>query len=199
MYIKFIILLIFLQTSMNVCGKVNNYFMIENRNDTISQLHSAYVNKDYDTFFALFPNTFRKFLTYYGYEHDIPAPLYDCAPYHIDYLFSNHLNADRQHINKLVDIAKEASWDADAPNFLQKHLRKLILQYPVLFLDVLNEKTSKEIENFWYFILYYPSLHSNNDLQYRKLKEQLYKSMKTFNPDMGKVVNKIMIQLDNKE
>ena len=173
--------------------------MIENRNDTISQLYSAYVNKDYDTFFALFPNTFREFLTYYGYEHDIPAPLYDWAPYHIDYLFSNFLNADRQHINKLVDIAKEASWDADAPNYLQKNLRKLILQYPVLFLDVLNEKTCKEIENFWYFILYYPSLHSNNDLQYRKLKEQLYKSMETLNPDMGKVVKKIMIQLDNKE
>ena len=49
----------------------------------------------------------------------------------------------------------------------------------------------KEINNFWYFMLYYPSLNPENDGQYTSMYEQLYRCVNERNKAMGQIIKDV--------
>lgn len=168
---------------------------LQSRVDSITLLKKAYYEKDYESFLTLFPNSFPKFLEYYGFVGDEPMPLYSVAFEHIEFLKSGEKS---RLIGKLFDLAKNAIWDADAPNYLQKAVIELILIFPDEILSLLKEEENKIVENFWYFILYYPSLGAEYDLGYQKRYQQLYFCISEKDKLMGEVVkgiyNRIIVE-----
>jgi hypothetical protein len=153
-------------------------------------LKEAYRNRDEKTFFDLFPHSYAKFIEYYGYVENKPMPLYHEAFEHIKFLTSSKI-CKQKLLDKLVNIAKDAKWEADAPNFLCEILRSSILECPDTILSLLKDKEIKEINNFWYFILYYPSLNPENDDQYTHMYEQLYRCVNERNKAMGQIIKDV--------
>lgn len=149
-----------------------------NNHQTISQsakeLDKAYQEKNYELFFELFPSSFKIFMDYYGYT-DKPMPLYYQSLDHVNYLFSDGLEIDEMHLNKLFAIAKDAVWEADAPNYFQNNLSDLILKYPHEMVSFLDKQDEKEIEHFWCFVVYglYPKA-LDNIAHYQKLRDRIY-------------------------
>lgn len=145
---------------------------------TVSQsakeLDKAYQERNYELFFELFPSSFKTFIDYYGYT-DKPMPLYSQGLDHVNYLFSDSLKIDEKYLNKLFAIAKDAVWEADAPNYFQNNLRDLILKYSQEIVSFLNKQDKKEIERFWYFVVYslYPK-ELDNIAHYLKIRERIY-------------------------
>lgn len=162
----------------------------QNKVDSIESIRQAYNNCDYEVFFHLFPNSYSKFIEYYGYIKGEPMPLYFEAHKHIEYLVSGEI-CKRKLLEKLIEIAKDGIWEADAPNFLRKALNGLIMEYPGILLQLLKEKNSKEIKSFWSFILYYPSLHPENDLQYKENFRNIYTVIAARDVSMGRVISDI--------
>ena len=102
-------------------------------------------------------------------------PLYSQGLDHVNYLFSDSLKIDEKYLNKLFAIAKDAVWEADAPNYFQNNLRDLILKYSQEIVSFLNKQDKKEIERFWYFVVYslYPK-ELDNIAHYLKIRERIY-------------------------
>lgn len=161
----------------------------QNKADSMILLEQAYNKKDYDIFFRLYPNSYTKFVEYYGYIGDKPMPLYSIAFEHLKYLMSGKIRKFKL-IDKLFNIAKDGKWDADASSYLQDYMVDLIVEYPEIILSLLNENSTKEIENFWYFILYYPSLHPEYDLQYQNKYKQIYNCIQNRDKQMGGIIKK---------
>lgn len=149
-----------------------------NNHQTVSQsareLDKAYQENNYERFFELFPSSFRIFMDYYGYT-DKPMPLYSQGLNHVNYLFSNGLKIDEKHLKKLFAIAKNAVWEADAPNYFQNNLSDLILKYPQEMVSFLDKQDKKEIEHFWYFVVYalYPNA-LDNIAHYQRIRNRIY-------------------------
>lgn len=188
-----VICLLFLMNTTNFEGIIPP----QNKVDSITLLKKAYNEKDYETFFYLFPNSFSEFIEYYGYIENKPMPLYSISFEHIRYLASNKNNEHRL-INKLFRIAKDAKWDADAPSYLRKVLTQLILAYPEDILYLLKKEDIKTVENFWYFILYYPSLGAEYDIEHQNLYKQVYIYMDSRDKKIGEILkntyDKIIIE-----
>jgi hypothetical protein len=129
----------------------------------IEQLKRAFEQKDYPTFFKLFPDTYSELLGFYGFDDSTgESPLYSLYDTHIDYLFeySNKISSET-FASKVYEVAKGGVWDADAVGLFQSHLSKLIINNPNVFFEILNNKSDKEAASFWYFVLDSP--HPNND------------------------------------
>ncbi|MES2808909.1 MAG: hypothetical protein V4619_09815 [Bacteroidota bacterium] len=107
-------------------------------------------------FFNEFPNTFNELNALYGYVNDKPAPLYHDAVNHILNLFNNLKTVkDTLYFKKIVSIAKNAYWDADAVSYFQDGVQKRVVTNPGLTLYVLRSLTEKEITGFWAFYFDY--------------------------------------------
>lgn len=132
-------------------------------NTRIEQLKRAFEQKDYATFFKLFPDTYRELVEFYGFDDNTgKKPLYDFYAAHINYLFEyeNKISSE-SFARKVYEIAKGGVWDADAVGLFQENLLKLIIDNPNVFLEILNTKPDKEAASFWYFVLDSP--HPDND------------------------------------
>ena len=114
--------------------------------DSLSLLKEAYRNKDEETFLDLFPNSYAKFIEYYGYVENKPMPLYHEAFEHIKFLTSSKI-CKQKLLDKMVNIAKDAKWEADAPNYLREILIHSIQECPDTILSLLKDKEIKEINN----------------------------------------------------
>lgn len=138
----------------------------------VFDLKQAYDKKNYQDFFAQFPTTFQHFVNIYGFDDKTgEKPLYKLYLSHINYLFENAEKVDSVvFINKIFEIAKNGTWDADAVGLFQSNLAKNLIKNQDVFLNILSKKTEKELAGFWYFILDGP--HPDNK-QNRELIENL--------------------------
>lgn len=102
-------------------------------------------------FFEEFPSDFESFNRIYGYIDDNPMPLYDSAFEHIE-LFNRISGVSRAtYYRKMISIAIGGYWDADAINYFQDGLQEHVAANPELTFELLNERTEKEILQFWFF------------------------------------------------
>lgn len=101
-------------------------------------------------YFDLFPNSFVSFESTFGYKNEKAAPLYDGfefvqAFFHLDSI------PKKKQLEKWINISIGGNWDADAVNYFQHNLQPKILENVNLSQDILKERTSEEIESFFYF------------------------------------------------
>ena len=119
-------------------------------------------------FFNLFPDTFESFDSIFGYHHDKKGPLYDMYQQYI-YLFfeAQHHVKGTVYYDKLIKIAKDGRWDADAISLFQSCIVSLIIsdssnyQEQSVFLETLSSFSETDISNFWrfYFDDLYPDCY----------------------------------------
>ena len=136
------------------------------RGQDISQIYNEYKqdnsHKNKANFFYAFPNTFTEFNQLYGYD-DLKgaAPCYKVAQDHIKLFFD--LADDVQEdvfCKKVLNICKDARWDADAVSYFQKYLRNYLLANKQL-LNCISEVDKQQIYYFWYFISDEPHFNEN--------------------------------------
>ena len=108
-----------------------------------------------DLFFHEFPNTFSQLDSLYGYKENKPAILYYEAVDHIFYLFNNLKSIDEiAYYNKIIGIAFDGHWDADAINYFQNGLRTRVKSKPELIFELLRSKNDDQIIGFYYFFFH---------------------------------------------
>ncbi len=144
----------------------------QNNTDIKQYLQNAYdrVINDKSTeswilFFDLFPSTFEKFDSIFGYQENQKGPLYDMYQQYI-YLFfeaQNHIH-ESVYYNKLIKIAKDGIWDADASNLFQLCIVNLVIDDSAnsqksSFLETLSTFSETDISNFWRF--YFDGLYTD--------------------------------------
>ena len=110
-------------------------------------------------YFLCFPAEFSAFKKLFGYDdsngNTVYAPLYNVAHEHILAMLPKTLKQvgkDRFY-EKLIGLAVNAFWQADAVNYLQELLRQYTSSDEDYFLSILGKRTDKEIEAFWRFYL----------------------------------------------
>ena len=190
-YILLTILSILLSVSKSESQKKNNFI----HDSIISQLKDAFAKQDYDAFFKCFPNNFQQFLECYGYENyeQGKLSLYSNSGEHIEFLFSDSLIKDKKHVGKLVSVAIDGSWDADAPAFFQIGIKDIAVNYSELLIEILMEYTDEEIEKFWSYILYEPYPHAEDfeiDTGYIEFFSNIKEKICAKNERMDKIVQK---------
>lgn len=137
-------------------------------------LKSAYAKKDFHRFWNEFPDTFNEFLELYGWKEDCIGPLYCWAYYHMEFLFCDSLPIDSIHLDKLFNIAKEASWDADTPNYFQRHWIDLLLKHPTECSTYLRTRPIGDVTGFWNFILYSPHPEQSSHKELCEKMQNIY-------------------------
>jgi hypothetical protein len=146
----------------------------QNNTDREPDLQDAYdkvINdkstESWSLFFNLFPSTFEKFDSIFGYQENQKGPLYDMYQQYI-YLFfeaQNHIN-ESVYYNKLIQIAKDGIWDADANSLFRLCIVNLVINDSTnhqknSFLETLSTYSETDISNFWrfYFEDLYPDCY----------------------------------------
>jgi len=112
---------------------------------------------------------------------------------HIDYLFAHKDKIDSSvFVAKLCNIAVNGKWEADGIGYFQHHLADFILSEPKTVIEILNDKTDKEIESFWRFVmdgpvpqkelfdLLHPKIRKLDKKQARTIKKEHQKMQKTY-------------------
>lgn len=141
-------------------------------------------NKRYrKKFFAKFPGTFNEFVQLYGYENNSPNVLYYEAEKHIP-VFLNSIKYvdDTIYYKKIINIAIDGRWDADAVNFLQDGIQKNVLKNIDLTLYFLQKRTEREAYSFWVF--YFDGPHPEKSIDKR------LNVIAAKNPEMYKIITK---------
>ena len=146
-------------------SKVSNRYSNDSLNAKANQLKRLYklatssstgVSNIYKRqFFDAFPNTFKQLDELYGDNNDInnkPSLLNNQAEDHIIHLF-NELTTinDTLYYKKIISIAKNGHWDADAINFFQHGLEQKVLKKPILVVYILKNMSDDNIYGFWHF------------------------------------------------
>ncbi|SDT26419.1 hypothetical protein SAMN05216490_2895 [Mucilaginibacter mallensis] len=120
-------------------------------------------------FFDEFPNTFKGLNDLYGYENSKPAILYFESAAHILELFNNLQNInDTLYYKKIISIAINGHWDADAVNYFQHGLRNRTEFKPELIVYILKSLPEEQIKSFWYF--YFDGVHPKKEIADSLLK-----------------------------
>lgn len=107
---------------------------------------------DLKNFFLSFPASFNSFQKIYGYdEKKGEAPNYGVEQQHIKLFFGSVAVVDKNTFaNKLLDIVRNAKWEADAVNDLQAGTREYFFKESATIIPLLAKRTN-EIDSFWYF------------------------------------------------
>ncbi|MDP9046624.1 MAG: hypothetical protein M3N14_00710 [Bacteroidota bacterium] len=128
-------------------------------------------------FFDEFPKTFRELNELYGYDwdkHKGASILYYEAGKHIRELFNDLDNInDTLYYKKIIGIAIDGHWDADAVNFFQYGLRNRTEAKPELITFILKTMPENQIRSFWYF--YFDGAHP------KKIINEPLQKIKSFN------------------
>lgn len=157
---------------------------IEEKAKRLEEYYSkSYSNSDSlkfrQLFFEEFPNSFIEFKTIYDYNYNKPSILYEVATEHIFILFNNLENIDDSiYYNKLINVAIDGKWNADAIFCFQFGLQKRVLQNPILTYDLLNSRNDKEIKSFFYF--FFDSIHPKWKSIPKELKQMKKKSLRIY-------------------
>ena len=122
------------------------FLKLENENSKINQ----------EAYFNVFPNSFEGFIDAFGYENDVPAPLYDGHEYVLKFYDLPSVD-EVLFMEKCVNISIGGEWEADAVNYFQHELHPLVLKNVDLNYQTLKGKADSEIESFYYF--FFHSIH----------------------------------------
>ncbi|WP_268223555.1 hypothetical protein [Sinomicrobium oceani] len=122
-----------------------------------------------------FPSTFQSFQDYFGFDDEEGAmPLYKEANTYIDNLFlASKICCKHEVFDKVINIARQGKWDADAVNYLKHKIHKIIEDNPGDFLEILSKEEQQEQIGFWFF--YFDSPHPQKEIS-QKLLEKVTKS-----------------------
>lgn len=166
-----------------------------NNNAIMMQLKNAYLKQDYNTFWKQFPDNFQQFMCCYGFENYEKGnlSLYEESYKHIMYLFSDNLIKDKEHIEKLVSIAIDGYWDADASSHYQDGIQDLIIEMPDMFIDILLQYSDAELEKFWSYILDAPFPFAKDfevDTGYKKFFQEISEKICNKSERMNRIVKK---------
>ncbi|WP_319381729.1 hypothetical protein [Thiomicrorhabdus sp.] len=88
----------------------------------IERLQLAYSTKDEESFLNQFPSDFEQFVNVFGWDEQANRPnnLYEESDAYINYFFALISNEKYQdYEKKVISIAKEGKWQADAANYFQ--------------------------------------------------------------------------------
>lgn len=122
-----------------------------------------------------FPSTFQSFQDYFGFDDEEGAmPLYKEANTYIDNLFlASKICCKHEVFDKVINIARQGKWDADAVNYLKHKIHRIIEDNPGDFLEILSKEEQQEQIGFWFF--YFDSPHPQKEIS-QKLLEKVTKS-----------------------
>jgi hypothetical protein len=131
-------------------------------------LKKAYLAKDEKVFLENFPGKFKDFKAIFGWDDKVngPNPLYTGANEYVDYFFQ--LASQEKYVsykNKIVDIALNGIWEADAVGYFQVKLHD-ITETDKDFVLLLKKLKKKDADSFWRFYfdkeqsIYSPKLES---------------------------------------
>lgn len=123
-------------------------------------------------FFEAFPNNWNEFSSLYKYmPHDgYDLTMYHLAPHHIDALWSKvTLLKDSVYCRKLVNIAVGAQWDADAPNYFQDLLHKVVWKRMDGMLIAISILRKGHQMQFWQFYWSNSVKSDKLETEYRRL------------------------------
>lgn len=101
-------------------------------------------------FFHEFPNSFFEFNRLYGFS-DSAHVLYYESEKHLNRLFTLTKIDQNDYYNKLINLAIDGHWDADAINMLQNGIRSKVFSNTNLTVQLLKMKNEQEIYSFWKF------------------------------------------------
>lgn len=103
-------------------------------------------------FFNTFPGSFATFDEVFGYDDKKgAAPLYNVANQYTDKLFSTKAVKVNVKARKLIHIALNGKWDADAISHFQYKLHQFVKGNFATFMAELNKFNNAEIESVWKF------------------------------------------------
>ncbi len=147
----------------NLINKPNRKF---NNNDTISdveepldnsvsiaQIKLAFSTKNEVLFLNLFPDSFQEFVSYFGWNeyNDSPSKLYNESNAYIAYFFELISNEKyKNYEKKLINIAKNGKWQADAVNYFQDKFIKYIKKKQRY--NLINTLEFKEAKSVLFFL-----------------------------------------------
>jgi len=115
--------------------------------------------KDFKKYNEYFPSNFDEFVSYFGFDDKkgIKMPLYDNANEYIELLFSNKNIEMNYRYNKVINIAKNGKWEADAVNYFKHQIINIFNTNAANFINVLSKKDLQTQTSFWFF--YFDSPH----------------------------------------
>ncbi|RAV30768.1 hypothetical protein [Sinomicrobium soli] len=139
-----------------------------------------------------FPSTFQSFQDYFGFDDEEgEMPLYKEANAYIDMLFlSSEICCKDEVLNKIINIAKQGKWDADAVNYLKHKLHEMIEDNPDDLFEILSQKEQRTQIGFWFF--HFDGPHPEKEISQRLL-EKITRSRADVNA-LKKGFNKVLKQ-----
>ena len=148
-----------------------------------------------EVFLKTFPSTFAEFNYLYGYGQSTDfGPLYTDAEDHLAILQDLDQYVDlTDYVIKLVNIAKDGHWYADAVNIFQKLVRNKADKHLDIFIQQLKQMSDLEIKGFWIFFFderypetklsdYLNKIQSIDFRVYEIMKEIHYKTIRETSP-----------------
>lgn len=162
---KLFILSILVFLSFQTKGQIANFKKLKVAYLNLSE-HNTLENQN--TFFELFPNSFKSFTNAFGFKNRNESLIYKNQYKYIETFFKlDSVQKDRQ-INKWINISINGKWDADAVSLFQNILRLRILQKNKLTYQLLKKRTDKEIISFFFF--FFNEIHPPKDWIPKKFK-----------------------------
>lgn len=154
--------------------------------DAIGSTDAADKERALIRYFQIFPSDFKSFQQIFGYLWDERGRILAKPPIkHTLYGFLRELKSvvpAKEYYEKMLGVGVGGVWDADEVNYLQFHLREMVVENAQLGLEVLSKKEEKEIRSFWRFLFDGP--HPEHRLN-RKYYEELYSKARGLNPKIA--------------
>ncbi|MBX2906684.1 MAG: hypothetical protein KF744_11640 [Taibaiella sp.] len=114
-------------------------------------------------FFKEFPSSYKELNSLYGFEKDTPSILYYKAEDHILRFFSTANSvSDTVFFRRIIAIALDGHWDADAINYFQNRLQEQIIKRLGLTVYLLRKMPKKDVKSFWFF--YFDGPHPDKEI-----------------------------------
>lgn len=184
---KYIILIALCMFS---CGKSNNKEISQttNKGDILctkaDKLKKSFIDNDYLSFFNSFPNSFYEFNSLYGYDDKKgEKPLYEDYYNHINFLFDSVCVNKHLFNQKIINVAINGKWEADATSLFQKNIFNLVLYDTKDVLNILSEKSFEETKSFWRYLFDGP--HPSDNMNKERFEKVFFK-VKKINPTQAK-------------
>jgi len=148
------------------------------------KLKKSFINNNYVPFFNSFPNSFCEFNSLYGYDDNKGAkPLYGDYYNHINFLFDS-VCVNRHLFNqKVINVAINGKWEADATSLFQKKILNLVLYDTKDVLNILSEKSFEETKSFWRYLFDGPNPSDNMN---KERFEKIYLKVKPLSSTQAK-------------
>lgn len=155
----------------------------QSKEATIADLKIAFTKNDEKLFLQNFPKNYYQFVKYFGWNDSLdgPYPLYNESEEYIDRFFTI-FNKDKndKSLKLIIDIGVNGKYQPDAVNYFKINIERIFNKNPNLACDLLSDRSSDEIDSFWYFYLDSPQPLTSVPEIFKILKNkcpQIYSSL----------------------